>query len=147
MPGKRLETEDELRTAVESLGVIAVLGMKDASASDQPAYQIPHMLVERGYTVLPVNPKLSGVDGLRSYANYTEIPAGVQTVNVFRRADFVEAHVDEILGCPREKWPTLVWMQTGIVNEPAAKKLEQAGIHVVMDKCLGVYVSRYGRKA
>ena len=67
-------------------------------------------------------------------------------VNVFRRSEVIEALADEILALPADQRPKTVWMQSGIRNDPAAKKLAQAGIQVVMDACLGVYVSRYREK-
>ncbi len=145
MAGKLLESENDLEIVIQSLKSVAVIGIKDQSQSNLPAFQIPKMVADRGYNVIPVNPKLETWEGRKAFHSFSNISVRVDVVNLFRRAEFVEGHVDEILSSPKEFWPKRVWMQTGIRNEPAANKLMQAGIDVVMDKCLGVYVSRYGK--
>ncbi len=65
---------------------------------------------------------------------------------MFRRPEFIEPLADEVLALPPERRPPVFWMQTGIRNEAAARKLTAAGIRVVMDRCLGVYAEKYRGK-
>jgi predicted CoA-binding protein len=66
----------------------------------------------------------------------------VDILDVFRRASNVDAHVDEILAMAEPLRPPVVWLQQGIVNEGAARRLEAHGMRVVMDECLGVWAAR-----
>jgi hypothetical protein len=116
---------------------IAVLGMKDAP--DEDAYRIPAYMADHGYVVVPVNPKLDTALGARAYADLEAVSdAGVPVdlVNVFRASENVEGHVDEILAMERR--PTAVWLQLGIHHGPSARRLREAGIDVVQDRCLMV---------
>lgn len=127
----------EIETVVREARTVAVLGMKDARDSLAPAYQIPRILRERGLHVIPVNPEIEGF-----LPNVGALTERVDVLDVFRRAENVDAHVDEILAMPEPLRPRVVWLQTGIVNERAAARLEAAGIRVVMDECLGVWAAR-----
>lgn len=140
-----LTSEDDLAAVVRDARVVAVIGMKDRRAADEPAYGIPEIVQARGIRVIPVNPKIESALGEQAYATIGDVPDAFDLVNVFRRAANVPAHVEEILALPAARRPRVVWMQTGITNDAAAGELTRAGIDVVMDRCLGVYVSRYRR--
>jgi predicted CoA-binding protein len=142
-----VESEDELAEIVRSMRTIAVVGMKDGTKPDEPAFSIPQMLKARGVRVLPVNPTIQASLGEPSRASLAAVAEPVDLVDVFRRPEVIEALADEILALPSELRPKVVWMQTGIRNEPAAAKLGAVGIRVVMNRCLGVYTMRYRRGA
>ncbi len=145
MAGRVVEAEADLAAIVKETRVAAVIGMKDERHADQPAYGIPGVVQARGIRVIPVNPTIRAALGERAYATIGEVPDPFDLVNVFRRAAHVPAHAAEILALPAARRPRTVWMQSGIVSEAAADALIAAGIDVVMDRCLGVYVSRYRR--
>lgn len=116
---------------------IAVVGMKDAPDAD--AHRIPSYLRAHGYVIVPVNPKLEQVDGLKAYPDLDAVSdAGltIDIVDVFRASDNVEAHVDEVLRMKPK--PRAVWLQLGIHHGPSAKRLREAGIDVVQDRCIMV---------
>lgn len=140
-----VESEDELAEIVRSMGTIAVVGMKDGTKPDEPAFSIPQALKARGVRVIPVNPTIQASLGEPSRANLAAVAEPLDLIDVFRRADVIEALADEILALPPELRPPVVWMQTGIHSDPAATKLGAAGIRVVMNRCLGVYAMRYRR--
>jgi uncharacterized protein len=142
-----VESEDELKSIVRSIGTVAVVGMKDATDPEAPAHTIPKILMTRGLRIFPVNPKLQTALGLKAYPDLASLPERVDVVDVFRRPDAIPALADEILALPPERRPSVVWLQTGIRNDAAALKLAAAGIRVVQDKCLGVYSARYRPKA
>jgi predicted CoA-binding protein len=119
--------------------------MKDEKDPEAPAFEIPQALQSNGYRLIPVNPKLTASLGEKAYPNLAAIGAPVDTVLVFRRSDAIEPIADEVLALPEAHRPKVFWMQTGIENAAAAKKLTAAGIDVVMDRCLKVYASKYRR--
>ena len=130
-------TDAEIEAIVREARTVAVLGMKDARDAAAPAYQIPRVLREHGIEVIAVNPEIDGF-----LPDVSALTQRVDILDVFRRAENVDAHVDEILAMPAELRPPVVWLQTGIINPRAAARLEAAGIHVVMDECLGVWAAR-----
>lgn len=137
--------EESLAAIVRDARTVAVVGMKDESTRHVPAFEVPQVLQQRGLRVIPVNPHIQSALGETAYADLASVPDRFDVVNVFRRAEKVPAHADEILALPEERRPDVVWMQSGIVSEAAADALRAAGIRVVMDRCLGVYASRYRR--
>lgn len=109
---------------------IAVVG---ASANpERPSYQVGSYLMEEGYQVHPVNPKAGEILGRPSYPNLSSIPEAVEVVNIFRRSEDVMPIVDEAIKVGAKA----VWMQAGVINEAAAARARDAGLLVVMDKCI-----------
>ena len=138
-----IESEEGIRKIVEAITTVAVVGMKDESQEDTAAYQIPRMLIEHGLKVIPVNPKIETSLGLKAYPSLAAYGKAVDLVDVFRAPPAVGPLAEEVLALPVSNRPKVFWMQSGIRHEEAAIKLADAGIRVVMDACLGVYVSRY----
>jgi predicted CoA-binding protein len=98
-------------------------------------------LKKHGYYIIPVNPFAEEVLGEKSYPSLLDIPAEIQkeidVVDVFRRAEDVPPIVEQAVKLHgMHGKPCVVWMQLGIVNEEAAKAAWQAGLSVVMDKCI-----------
>ena len=141
-----VENEQELAEIARSARVVAVIGIQDGSDPTAPAYTIPKVLQSRGLKILPVNPKLETALGERAVPDVGALPERADVIQIFRRSSAVGKHADEILALPPERRPDVVWMQTGIRDDAAAEKLSAAGIRVVMDRCLGVYTSRYRTK-
>ena len=128
------ESDEELRRLLGETKTIAVIGAKEDSSED--ANRIPLYMQRAGYRILPVNPKLDRVLGEACHAQVDQIPEAVDLVNLFRASEHVPAHVDEILSLdPR---PRAVWMQLGIHNGEAARRLREAGIGVIQDRCIMV---------
>jgi predicted CoA-binding protein len=139
-----VEAEDALAAIVRAARVVAVVGMKDDADPFAPAHSIPRKLQSLGIRVIPVNPKLAeAVLGERPYPSLAAVPDRFDVVDIFRRSEAIGPIADEILALPADRRPAVVWMQTGIRNDDAAARLVSAGIQVVMDRCLGVYGSRY----
>jgi uncharacterized protein len=123
---------------------IAVLGIKPESHSDQPAHYVPAHMARRGYDVIPVPvyfPDIQEILGHKVFRKIAEIGRPVDMVNVFRRPNDIDQHVDDILAAK----PKSVWFQLGIRNDAAARKFAEAGIKVVQDRCLMVEEGRLGR--
>ena len=137
-----IETPAQIKTLLENTHRIAVLGMKPDP--DQPAYYVPDHAEHAGYDIVPVPvyyPDLTEMMGKKVYRRLTDIPGGIDMVNVFRRPKDIPPHVDDIIA----KKPKSVWFQLGIRNDDAAEKLARAGIDVVQDHCLLVELRRIGR--
>ena len=85
-----------------------------------------------GYRIIPVNPKIHGSLGEKACGSLLEVREKIDVVNIFRRPEFVEEVVDQAIGL---KIP-VIWMQEGVIHQKAAQKARQAGIFVVMDRCI-----------
>lgn len=109
---------------------IAVVGISDDPA--RPSNFVADFLGSRGYNIIPINPKLKEWNGKKCYPDLSSIPEKVDIVDIFRRSDAVPPIVDEAIAIKAK----VVWMQEGIINEKAAAKAKEAGLEVVMDKCL-----------
>lgn len=123
---------------------IAVLGIKPESHGDQAAHYVPAHMAAAGYNVIPVPvyyPEVTEILGKKVFRKLADITETVDMVNVFRRPNDIPQHVDDIVA----KKPKYVWFQLGIRNEEAARKLAEAGIKVVQDRCLMVEQGRLGR--
>ena len=124
----------ELKKLFDKTHTIGVIGMKIDEAED--AYRIPLYLRDHGYKIYPVNPKFKGQNALgeKFAAKVNEIKNKIDLVEIFRKPEFIPAHVKEILTL--NPLPKYVWFQLGIVNDEAAEKLRESGIVVVQDKCM-----------
>ena len=123
-----------VKPVLETARTIAVLGV--SAAADKPAHFVPLYAVQHGYRVIPVNPLLVGqtLFGEPIRSSLAELGEPVDVVDIFRRAESLPDHLGDILAMtPR---PKLVWLQLGIKNDEFAKKLLEAGIEVVQDRCL-----------
>lgn len=123
---------------------IAVLGIKTADASSQPAYYVPAYAQKAGYEVIPVPvyyPEVTEILDQKVYRAISDIPGPVDMVNVFRRPADITAHLGDIIAAQ----PKSVWFQLGIRNDAAAEQLARAGIEVVQDRCLLVELRNIGR--
>jgi predicted CoA-binding protein len=142
MSGRSITDELELTSIAHDARTVAVLGIKDGSDPDAPAYNIPRILQQGGATIIGINPMVKHALGSPTLASLAELPAGVDVLDVFRRAEAIPGIVDEILALPTERHTRLVWLQSGIRHDDAAERLRAAGIDVVQDRCLGVYRRR-----
>jgi predicted CoA-binding protein len=85
-----------------------------------------------GYRIIPVNPEESEVLGEKSYPDLDSVPEAIDIVDIFRRSEFVP----EIVEAAIRKGAKVVWMQEGVIHEEAARRAAEAGLDVVMDRCI-----------
>ena len=138
-----IEDEAGVERVVKSARRMAVLGIKTEQQSGQPAYYVPDYLARAGVEVVPVPvyyPDVTHILGKPVFRRLTDVPGDLDLVDVFRRPQDIDGHVDELIA----KKPKAVWFQSGIRNDAAAEKLAKAGIQVVQDRCLMVDHRRYG---
>jgi len=133
-----------IQEIIRGTKTIAVLGIKPESHADQPAHYVPAHMADAGYEIIPVPvyyPEVTEILGKKVYRKLTDIGRPIDMVNVFRRPNDIPPHVDDILAVK----PKSVWFQLGIRNDEAARKLAEAGIKVVQDRCLMVEEGRLSR--
>jgi hypothetical protein len=118
------------RQILEQAHVVAIIGLKDDPQS--PGYEVARYLQQHGYRIVPVNPNANSILDQQAYPDLASIPFAVDVVDIFRRPEAVEPHVEEAIN----KGAGVVWMQLGIRNEEAARRALQAGLQVVMDHCM-----------
>ena len=113
---------------------IAVLGIRSDAHAHKPAYAVPHYLQKHGYDIVPVSVhgEREPILGQPVYSAVADVPGEVDVVDVFRRPEDIDAHVDDLIA----KKPRAVWFQLGIRNDAAAERLARAGIRVVQDRCM-----------
>ena len=115
-----------LRTA----RTIAVVGL--SAKRYRPSYGVAEYLQQSGYRIIPVNPEETEVLGEKSYPDLDSVPDEIDVVDIFRRSEFVP----EIVEAAIRKGVKLVWMQEGVFHEQAALRAREAGLMVVMDRCI-----------
>jgi predicted CoA-binding protein len=109
---------------------IAVVGL--SSKKFRPSYGVAEYMQSQGYRIIPVNPNEAEVLGEKTYRSLEDVPEHIDIVDIFRRSEFVGPIVDSAIRIGANA----VWMQEGVVHEDAAKKARDAGLAVVMDRCI-----------
>ncbi len=121
---------NDISELLKNSHIIAVVGLSNSRI--RPAYGVSDYMKHAGYRIIPVNPKIEDALGEKAYKHLEEIPEKVDIVNIFRRSEFVGPIVDSAIRIGAKA----VWMQEGIVDEAAAKRAREAGLMVVMDRCI-----------
>ena len=130
-----LGSDVEIKELLRNTQTIAVVGIK--IEAHQPAFYVPKYMQDAGFKIVPVPvyyPEATKILGEKVYRKLTDIPVGIDLVNLFRRSSDVPQHLNDILA----KKPKAVWMQSGIYNDEVAATLAKAGIKVVQNLCLMV---------
>jgi predicted CoA-binding protein len=122
-----VSTEEDI---LKSSRVVAVVGL--SVKSNRPSYRVASYLKENGYTIIPVNPGAQEILGETCYPDLSSIPVPVDVVDIFRRSEGMPAIVDEAIRIGAQA----VWMQEGVISEEAAARAREAGLKVVMDRCM-----------
>jgi predicted CoA-binding protein len=131
---------DRIRRALEAASTIAVVGCSPKPS--RASHAIARFLIEQGYRVVPVNPGHREILGLPCFGSLSDLPADVEVdiVDVFRRAEAVASIADQAIA----RGVSFFFMQLGVVDSPSARRLEEAGIGVAMDRCILVEHERLG---
>jgi predicted CoA-binding protein len=125
-------SDQMLRDILVSTKTIATVGI--SSNPEKVSYGVGAYLLERGYRVIPVNPTAEEILGEKAYPDLVSVPEKIDVVQVFRRPEDVPPVVKSAIKAGAK----VVWMQLGIVNEEAAQTAREAGLQVVMDRCMRV---------
>jgi predicted CoA-binding protein len=128
--------DQHLESLLTSSKNIAVVGL--SPKLQRPSNQVARYLIENGYTVIPVNPGQKKILGLNCYPDLNSIPAAIDIVDIFRKSEDVEPVIDQAINANAKA----VWMQLDIRHEKAAQKAAQAGLEVVVDRCIKIEHAR-----
>ncbi|MGH8283936.1 MAG: CoA-binding protein [Gammaproteobacteria bacterium] len=120
----------DIKALLERVRRIAVVGLSPNPA--RPSHGVARALQGFGYKIIPVRPAVEEVLGEKAYPDLKHLPGPVDLVDVFRAPQHVDAIVED---CITIKAPA-IWLQEGVVNEAAAERARQAGLFVVMDRCI-----------
>lgn len=115
---------------------IAVVGL--SANPMRPSYFAAKYLKDHGYEIVPVNPNHEAVLDEKCYPDLLSIPGKIDIVDLFQKPDQIPAFVDQAITIGAK----IIWMQLGIINEGAAKKAGDAGMEVVMDRCMKIEYAR-----
>ena len=129
-----------IRGILNTVKTVAMVGF--SPKENRPSYFVFKYLLERGYRVIPVNPGQAGKEvlGQKVYASLSDVPVPIDMVDIFRATENVPPIVDEALTLTPK--PQVIWMQLTVRNDEAAKRAEDAGLKVVMNRCPKI---EYGR--
>jgi uncharacterized protein len=120
-------TIPELLRASRTIAVVGLSGRRS-----RPSYGVSEYMQGAGYRIIPVNPREEEVLGEKAYPDLASVPVAIDIVDIFRRAEFVP----EIVEAAIRAGAKAVWMQEGIVHDDAARRAREAGLTVVMDRCI-----------
>ncbi len=123
-------TLDEIKGILERSKKIAVVGLSPKEERD--SNKVAKYLIKNGYEIVPVNPGQKEILGLKCYKTLEEIPYSVHVADLFLNPTRVPPVVDQAI----KKRVGVIWMQLGVIHNEAAQKAREAGITVVMDKCM-----------
>jgi uncharacterized protein len=115
---------------LQSARVIAVVGL--SSKRYRPSYGVTEYMQRAGYRIVPVNPQETEVLGEKCYPDLDAVPEAIDIVDIFRRSEYVP----EIVEAAIRKGAKAIWMQEDVVHEDAARRAAEAGLDVVMDRCI-----------
>ncbi len=121
---------ERITELLKSAKTIAVVGLTDSPL--RPSYSVSRYMQSQGYRIIPVNPMITESLGEKSYASLLDVAEKIDIVDIFRRSEAVPEIVEQAI---QLKVPA-IWMQEGVIHEAAAEKARQAGIFVVMNKCI-----------
>jgi predicted CoA-binding protein len=119
-----------IREILEKYKTIAVVGL--SSQTWRPSYSVSHYMQNAGYRIIPVNPNEMEVLGEKAYPTLDDVPDPFDIVDIFRRPEYVPDIVEAAI----RHNARVIWMQLGVANEAAAARARQAGLDVVMDRCI-----------
>ena len=127
---------DTLRRILTDYKRVAIVGLSDDRS--RPSNAVAKYMLQHGFEVIPVNPNHAEILGQKCYPDLSSIPTPVDIVDVFRRVEHIPALVDDAIAIKAK----VVWMQLGLVHEEAAQKARDAGLEVVMDRCIKIEYAR-----
>ena len=133
-----LTRDEDIAELLMSARTVAVIGASDRP--NRPSYGVMQFLQSRGYRIIPVNPQITGEHVLGEYVwrELAQVGEPIDIVDIFRRPEAAAEAVDQAIFAGAKA----VWMQLEVVNEEAARRAEEAGLKVVMDRCPKIEILR-----
>ena len=125
-----INSDEVISNILDEAKTIAVVGI--SSDPSRPSYSVSRYMQSNGYRIIPVNPNETSVLGEKAYASLDDVSEKIDLVDIFRRSDEAGHHVDEAIRIGAGG----VWLQEGVIDEAAARRALDAGLYVVMDRCI-----------
>lgn len=122
--------DKQLTQILQDVKTIAIIGL--SPKPNRPSHSVAKRLQSFCYTIVPVRPAINELLGEKAYNSLEDIPFKVDLVNVFRASKYV----DEIVAKCIELEINKIWLQEGVVDYGAEKKALDAGISIIMDRCI-----------
>ena len=123
---------EKIRAILENYKRVAIVGLSPKPERD--SHKVAKYLKENHYEIVPVNPGQKEILGETCYPNLKAIPFQVDLIDIFRKSDAIPLVVDDAIAIGAK----IVWMQLGLANNRAAKKARNAGLEVIMNKCIKI---------
>ncbi|HSK72618.1 MAG TPA: CoA-binding protein [Pyrinomonadaceae bacterium] len=135
----KINSRETIKKIFDECKTIAVVGL--SSNPFRPSNGVASAMKKKGYRVIPVNPNETLVLGEKACPSLSSVKEKIDLVDIFRRSDEAGKAVDEAIKIGAKA----VWMQEGVIDKEAAKRAEDAGLLVVMDKCWLKEYMKYGK--
>ncbi len=129
---------EEIAAILRDYRVVAVVGL--SADPERPSFQVARYLQQHGYRIIPVNPGCTEILGEKCYPGLQDIPFPVEVVDIFRKVEAIPAMVAAAI----QAGAKVIWMQLGLVEPESAQQARDAGLRVVMDRCMKVEHARVG---
>lgn len=123
---------NEIKKILEGSDSIAVIGL--SPKENRPSNLVARYLLDVGYTVIPVNPGHMEILGRKCYPDLISVTEHVDIVDIFRKSEDVLPVVEDAIAIGAK----VIWMQLGIMNHQAAARAEEAGLAVIMNRCIKI---------
>ena len=135
-----LTRDEDIAELLQNARTIAMIGASDRPS--RPSHGVMRFLQQHGYRVIPINPQITGehVHGEFVWRDLSQVGVPIDIVDIFRRPQAAGEAVDDAIAAGAKA----VWMQIGVINEDAARRAEEAGLKVVMDRCPKIEIPRLG---
>jgi predicted CoA-binding protein len=127
-----MESIDMIKRILREYKTIAVVGL--SAKWNRPSHFAAKYMKEHGYKIIPVNPGYDEILGEKCYPSLFDIPEPVDIVDIFRRSEDVPPIVEDAINIGAK----VVWMQLTVINEEAASRAREAGLEVVMNRCVKI---------
>lgn len=131
-PSEIQASAEEVTKILKNYRVVAVVGL--SADPGRPSHQVAQYLKEHGYRIIPVNPGCQEILGEKCYPTLKDIPFPLEVVDIFRKVDAIPGIVDDAIAVGAK----VVWMQQGLEEPVSGGKARQAGLAVVMDRCMKI---------
>jgi predicted CoA-binding protein len=125
-----INSSQAIKQILDECKTIAVVGL--SSNPMRPSNNVSDFMQRNGYRIIPVNPNETEVLGERAYPTLADVPEKIDLVDIFRRSEDAGEAVDEAIRVGAKA----VWLQEGVIDEAAARRASDAGLLVVMDRCI-----------
>jgi predicted CoA-binding protein len=124
--------DEEIRAILANNRVIAVVGL--SPKPDRDSHRVARYMQEQGYRIVPVHPKAEEILGEKCFPSLRDIPFPVDIVDIFRKIEAIPPIVEDAIAINAK----VVWMQLGLAENRSARQAKEAGLQVVMNKCLKI---------